>query len=126
MRSSASRKRRTGGIVQTIASLSALIGALLALRWNVLVLVPVVGAALPLVALIDIARGEGAGTLAADMVVTVICIEAGYIAALFANVLVDATRIAFMMTLLDKGVDRLTPAPRTAPGRRRVRDTNAR
>jgi hypothetical protein len=99
---------------------------LLALRWNVLVLVPVIGAALPLVALIDIARGEGAGALAADMVVTVICIEAGYIAALFAIVLVDAARIAIMMSVVDKGVDHLTPAPRTAPGQRRVRGTNAR
>ena len=42
-----------------IASLSFLIGALLALRWNVLVLVPVTGAILPIVALIGIARGEG-------------------------------------------------------------------
>jgi hypothetical protein len=107
--------------VHIIASVSALIGALLASRWKVLVLVPAIGAALPLVVLIGIARGEGAGALAADMAVTVASIEAGYIAALVANVLLDAARTAVMMAIVDGSVDRLTPASRAAPGRRRVR-----
>ena len=77
-----------------IALLGFLVGALLALRWNLLALVPVIGAALPLVALIGIARGEGAGSLAVDMLVTVTCIEAGFVARLIAYGLVDAMRLA--------------------------------
>jgi hypothetical protein len=80
-----------------IALLGFLVGALLALRWNLLALVPVIGAALPLVALIGIARGEGAGSIAVDMLVTLTCIEAGYIARLIAYGLVDATRLAIMV-----------------------------
>jgi hypothetical protein len=79
-----------------IALLGFLVGALLALRWNLLVLVPVIGTALPLVALIGIARGEGAGSVAVDMMVTVTCIEAGFIAKLIAYGLVDATRLAVL------------------------------
>jgi hypothetical protein len=79
-----------------IALLGLLVGALLALRWNLLVLVPVIGAALPLVALIGIARHESAGSVAFDMMVTVTCIEAGYIARLIAYGLVDAMRLAVM------------------------------
>jgi hypothetical protein len=77
-----------------IASLSFLVGALLALRWNVLVLVPAIGAALLIVALIGAARGEDAGSLAVEMMVTVTCIEAGYVARLIAYALADASRIA--------------------------------
>jgi len=82
-----------------IAFLGVLIGALLALRWNVLVLVPAVCAALPLVALIGITRGDSAGWLAVDMVVTVTCIEGGYIAGLVTSVLVGAARIAVITTI---------------------------
>jgi hypothetical protein len=88
--------RREAIAMGIIALLGFFVGALLAMRWNLLVLVPVIGAALPLVALVGIARGEGAGSLAVDMLVTVTCIEAGYIARLIAFGLVDATRLAVM------------------------------
>jgi hypothetical protein len=77
-----------------IAFLGLSAGVYLALRWNVLVLVPAIGGALPLVALIDVVRGEGAGSLALDMLVAVTCIEAGYIARIFLHVFADATRAA--------------------------------
>jgi hypothetical protein len=76
-----------------IALLGFLVGALLALRWNLFVLVPVIGTALPMVALIGIARGEGAGSVAVDMLVTITCIEAGFVVRLIAYGLVDATRL---------------------------------
>jgi len=79
-----------------IALLNFLVGALLALRWSVLVLLPAIGAALVLVALLGIARGEGAGALAIDLLVTVTCMEAGYVARLVADALVEAARVAVM------------------------------
>jgi hypothetical protein len=77
-----------------IALLSFLFGALLALRWSVLALLPAIGAALVLVALLGVARREGAGSLAVEALVTVTCVEAGYIARLVAYALLDAARIA--------------------------------
>ncbi len=77
-----------------IAFLGLSAGVCLALRWNALVLVPTIGVALPLVALIDIVRGEGAGAIAFDMLVVVTCIEAGYIAGIFGHVFADAARAA--------------------------------
>jgi len=79
-------------MVMIIALLSLLIGALLELRWNVFVLAPVFGIALPLVALIGIENGEGAGSIAVDLLVAVTCIETGYMARLIVNVLGDVTR----------------------------------
>jgi hypothetical protein len=96
-------RRRPGGMggdamgiiaLGSIALLSLLIGALLALRWSVLVLLPAIGAALVLVASLGVARGEGAGALAIDLLVTVTCMEAGYIARLVAYALTDAVRVA--------------------------------
>lgn len=83
----------------TIALLSFLVGALLALRWSVLVLAPAIGAALVIVTLIGVARGEDAGSLAIDMMVTITCMEAGYIARLIAYALVDAARVAIMAAI---------------------------
>jgi hypothetical protein len=77
-----------------IALLSFLMGALLALRWSVLALLPAIGAALALVVLLSVARGEGAGSLAIDLLVTVTCMEAGYIARLVAYALADVARVA--------------------------------
>jgi hypothetical protein len=82
------------GALGIIALLSFLIGALLALRWSVLVLFPAIGAALVLVVLLGVARGEGAGSLAIDLLVTMTCMEAGYIARLVAYALVDVARVA--------------------------------
>jgi len=79
-----------------LALLSFLIGALLELRWNVFVLFLVLGVALPVVALIGIANGEGAGSIAVDMVVAIICIEVGYMARLIVSVLVNVTRVAIV------------------------------
>ena len=77
-----------------IASVSFLIGALLALRWSVLVLAPAIGLALVIVALVGLARGEDAGALAIDVMVTITCMEAGYIGRLVAYALIDASRVA--------------------------------
>jgi hypothetical protein len=83
-----------------IAMLSFLIGALLALRWDVFVLVSVVGDGLPLVALIGIARGEDASTIAVDMVVAVICIEAGFMARLLVGMLADVAKVMRALRLV--------------------------
>jgi hypothetical protein len=95
----------------SIALLSFLAGALLGLRANVLVLVPALGIALPLVALICIARGETVGSLIVDMAVTAACVEAGYIATLVARALVDAARAGE------------TPCRFPVSNRRQLRDT---
>lgn len=95
----------------SIVLLSFLAGALLGLRANVLVLVPALGIALPLVALICIARGETVGSLIVDMAVTAACVEAGYIATLVARALVDAARAGE------------TPCRFPVSNRRELRDT---
>ena len=83
----------------TIALVGVLIGALLSLRWNVLVLFPVIGMALLIVALIGLGRGEDAGSLAVDMMVTVTCIEAGYVARLAGYAIVDAAHVAIVAAI---------------------------
>lgn len=97
-----------------IALLSFSVGALLALRWNALMLLAAIGAVLPLVALIGIAHGEDAGSFAVDMLVTVTFIETGYIARLVAHVFVEAARAAIATAVLAKGADRLTLLRETA------------
>ena len=104
----------------SIALLSFLAGALLGLRANVLVLVPALGIALPLVALICIARGEMVGSLIVDMAVAATCIEAGYIATLVALALVDARRAGetprrFPVSSRRKLRDTPPPGPATLP-----------
>jgi hypothetical protein len=88
--------------VVIIAFLGLSAGVFLASRWNVLVLVPAIGIALPLVALIGIAQGEGVGSLLLDMLIAVTCIEAGYIARLFAYIFADAARVAIKPATIDK------------------------
>jgi hypothetical protein len=107
-----------------IALLSFSAGALLALRWDVLVLLATVGAMLPLVALIGIARGEGAGSLALDMLVAVTFIETGYIARLGAFVFADAVRAVMKTAIAPKGADRLTALRGTARAGTAPRGTN--
>jgi hypothetical protein len=108
-----------------IALLSFLIGAFLALRWNVLVLLVAVGATLPLVALIGSARGDDAGSLALDMLVAVTFIEAGYIAKLVAYVYVDAARAVMRAAILgSRGAERLTVLPGAARAGIAPRGTN--
>jgi hypothetical protein len=68
--------------------------ALLALRWGVLVLAPAIGFALVIVVLVGVARGEDAGSLAIDMMVTITCMEAGYIGRLVAYAVIDAAGVA--------------------------------
>ena len=80
----------------TIALFSFLIGALLALRWSVLVLAPAIGLALVIVAVVGVARREDAGSLAIDMMVTITCMEAGYIGRLVGYALFDAAGVAIM------------------------------
>jgi hypothetical protein len=77
--------------VWSIALLSFLAGALWARRFNAFALVPALGIALPLAALIGRARGEGIGSLIADMVVIAACVEAGYVAWLVARAFTDTT-----------------------------------
>jgi hypothetical protein len=85
-----------------IALLGLFAGILLALRWNVLVLIPAIGTALPLVALIGVARGEGVGSLALEMLVAVTCIEAGYVARMLVDVFAEVTRAALRPAIVDK------------------------
>jgi hypothetical protein len=78
--------------MQIIALVSFLIGASLSLSWDIFALVLVVADALPVVALIGFARGEAIGSIVVDLVVAVACMEAGFMAKLFVEILMDATR----------------------------------
>jgi xanthosine utilization system XapX-like protein len=84
--------RQKASTMVIITLLKFLIGALVGLRWDIFVLVSVVGDTLAIVALIGIAGGEDASSIAVDMVVTAVCIEAGFMARLFVEMLADATR----------------------------------
>jgi hypothetical protein len=107
-----------------IALLSFSAGILLALRWNVLVLLAAVAAVLPAVALIGIAHGEDAGSLAVDMLVAVTFIEIGYIARLVAYIFVDAARAATRTAIDAKDADRLTVLRETVRARTAPRGSN--
>ena len=85
--------------MMTIALLSFFLGALLALRWNLFVLVPAIGGALPLVALICVARGGSAGSIVVDMALAATCIEVGYMARPVVYALVDAAGIGIMTAI---------------------------
>jgi hypothetical protein len=58
------------------------------------VLVPAIGFALGIVVLVGVARGEGAGSLAIGMMVTITCMEAGYVGRLVGYALIDAAGVA--------------------------------
>jgi hypothetical protein len=107
-----------------IALFSFSAGILLALRWNVLVLLAAIVAVLPLVAVIDLARGEDAGSLALDMLVAFTFIEIGYIARLAAYVFVAAARAATRTAIVAKHADHLAVLPETVRARTAPRGTN--
>ena len=65
-----------------ISLLCISIGALLSTRWNVFVIFPVIGAALVIVVVVGVARGDSAGWLAVEMAVIIVCLELGYAARL--------------------------------------------
>jgi hypothetical protein len=113
-----------GVAMALIALLSFSAGVLLALRWNVLVLLAAVAAVLPPVALIGIARGVGAGSLAVDMLVAVTFIEIGYIARLVAYIFVDAARAVTRTAIVAKDADRLTVLQETVRARTAPQGTN--
>jgi hypothetical protein len=75
-----------------ISLLCISIGALLSTRWNVFVIVPVIGAALVIVAVVGVARGDRAGWLAVEMALIIVCLELGSMARLVVYVLADAIR----------------------------------
>jgi hypothetical protein len=81
-------------IMVITASLSFMIGLLLSLRWDIFVLLSVIAGALPVVALIGFACGEDAGSIVVELVVTIACMEAGFMAKLFVVMLTDAARLA--------------------------------
>jgi len=66
------------------------------LRWSVRGLAPAIGLALVIVAVVGVARREDAGSLAIDMMVTITCMEAGYIGRLVGYALFDAAGVAIM------------------------------
>ena len=71
-----------------IAAYSALAGAW-ASRCNILILVPLIATAIPFLALIGLARGESWDEVAVDITVTIAGLQAGYIAMIFASVLIE-------------------------------------
>ena len=79
-----------------------------------LVLLATIGVALALVALIGGMRSEGAGSIAADMLVTVTFIEVGFLARLAVYVVADAVAAAVRTAIFRGGADRLTVVPETA------------
>jgi hypothetical protein len=92
---SAKASKASEAIIMVItALLSFLIGSLMSLRWDIFVLLSVVAGALPVVALIGFARGEDARSIGVELVVTVACMEVGFMARLFVEMLTDAARLA--------------------------------
>jgi hypothetical protein len=73
-----------------ISLLCISIGAVLSTRWNVFVIFPAIGAALVIVTVVGVARGDSAGWLAVEMAVIIVCLQLGYAAKLVVYVLDDA------------------------------------
>src|ERR1700686_4036379 len=71
--------------------MGVLVGAVL-VRFKVLVLVPVICAALPLVVVAGITRGEGPWRLALAMIVVATSLQLGYLLANFVQLVVRARR----------------------------------
>jgi hypothetical protein len=71
--------------------MGVLVGAVL-VRFKVLVLVPVICAALPLVVVAGITRGEGFWRLALAMIVVATSLQLGYLLANFVQLVVGAAR----------------------------------
>jgi hypothetical protein len=63
----------------TLTTISILVGAVLGLRFNLFILVPTIGLALTMVAVTDMARGDGAWSVVATMVVVITFLQLGYI-----------------------------------------------
>jgi hypothetical protein len=63
----------------TLTTISNLVGVVLGLRFNLFVLVPTIGLALTMVAVIGMARGDGGWSLVATMVVVTTFLQLGYI-----------------------------------------------
>jgi hypothetical protein len=75
-----------------LASVGVLLGAVLGLRFKVLVLVPVICAALPIVVVAGIARGEGLWRLALAMIVVATSLQLGYILGIVVRFVLGAAR----------------------------------
>jgi hypothetical protein len=104
-----------------ISLLCISIGASLSMRWNVFVIFPVIGAALAIVVVVGVARGDGAGWLAVEMAVIIVCLELGYAARLVVYLLADAIRALTAMVIrpLKAIQNRMDSAiPHSGPGRR--------
>jgi hypothetical protein len=104
-----------------ISLLCISIGALLSTRWNVFVIFPVIGAALVIVVVVGVARGDSAGWLAVEMAVIIVCLQLGYAARLVVYVLADAIRALMAMVVRSlKAIRNRTNSaiPHSRPGRR--------
>jgi len=69
-----------------------LVGTVLGLRFKVLILVPVVCGALPIVVVSGIARGEGLWRLALSMIVIAMSLQLGYVLGIVARFVMVAAR----------------------------------
>jgi hypothetical protein len=103
--------------VAMILLLCISIGAVLSTRWNVFVMFPVIGAALVIVAMVGVARGDSAGWLAVEMAVIIVCLELGYMARLVVYVLADAIRAltAIVVRPLGRQYNQITKARSGVP-----------
>jgi len=72
--------------------MGVLVGAVLGLRFKVLVLVPMICAALPVIVVSGITRGEGVWRLALAMIVVAISLQLGYVLGSFVQSIMGAAR----------------------------------
>jgi hypothetical protein len=63
----------------TLTTISILVGVVLGLRFNLFILVPTIGLALTMVVVTGMARGDGAWSLVATMIVVTTFLQLGYI-----------------------------------------------
>jgi hypothetical protein len=78
--------------MMALAATSVFVGALLGLRFNVFILVPVVGFAFIFIAVTGISGGASMGWAAVAMVIFANCAQLGYIAAIFSQLVIGDAR----------------------------------
>ena len=76
----------------TAIGISALIGAALGLRWNVFILIPTIILAAICTAVIQVARGDHAGSVALVIALAVTALQIGYLVGSIAPMAVEGLR----------------------------------
>jgi hypothetical protein len=67
------------GTAMALATISFLLGAALAWRFNVFVLIPTIAVSLVIIAAAGLGHGEGAWTIVGAMIGSALCLQLGYL-----------------------------------------------